>query len=134
MTIIVLAYPSWCTRSYNGELNKRSVSFGLCIIMHVEQSDYEWPQPMCTKVERYITLINDSKTLGEHFQLFSRNKRGPCDIMSAFTIVHMRQWHSVFVLVIRKRPGLKSFDAFKTFLKLPERSWYNIRKKRLSIQ
>ncbi len=74
----------WCMRSYNGELNKRSVSFGLCIIMHVEQSDREWPQPMCAMVKRYITLINDSKTLGERFQFFWSNRRGQCYIMFAF--------------------------------------------------
>ncbi len=45
----------------------------------------------------------------------------PCRTGFAFAIAHMRQRHSTFVLVIRKRPGLKSFDTFKTFLKLPER-------------
>ncbi len=38
----------------------------------------------------------------------------------AFAIAHMRQGHSALVLVILKRPGLKSFDTFKTF-------WYNVR-------
>ncbi len=39
----------------------------------------------------------------------------------------MRQRHSALVLVILKRPGLKSFDTIKTILKLPERYWYNVR-------
>ncbi len=51
----------------------------------------------------------------------------PCRTGFAFAIAHMRQGHSALVLVILKRPGQKSFDTFKTILKLPERYWYNVR-------
>ncbi len=44
----------------------------------------------------------------------------------AFAIAHVRQGHSALVLVIFERLGLKSFDTFKTFLKLPERYWYDV--------
>ncbi len=36
----------------------------------------------------------------------------PCRTGFAFAIAHMRQGHSALVLVILKRPGLKSFDTF----------------------
>ncbi len=50
-----------------------------------------------------------------------------CRTGFAFAIAHRRQGHSALVLVILKRPGLKSFETFKTILKLPERYWYNVR-------
>ncbi len=44
--------------------------------------------PMYTMVKKLsnITLINDSKTLGAHFENFWRNSRGPRDIRSAFAL------------------------------------------------
>ncbi len=51
----------------------------------------------------------------------------PCKTAFAVPIAHIRQGHSACVLVCRKRPGLKAFNTFKTFLKLPERYWYNVR-------
>ncbi len=36
----------------------------------------------------------------------------PCRTGFAIAIAHMRQGHSALVLVILKRPGLKSFETF----------------------
>ncbi len=51
----------------------------------------------------------------------------PCRTGFAFAIAYMRQGNSALVLVILKRPGLKSVETFKTFLKLSEQCWYNVR-------
>ncbi len=52
----------------------------------------------------------------------------PCRTGFAFAIAHMRQRHSAHVLFILKRPGLKSFETFKTCLTSPERHWYNVKR------
>ncbi len=88
----------------------------------MEQHPVLQPQPIYTMVKKLaaITLIYDGKTLGAHFERFWRTRRSLCGDKPAFTISHIRQGHSVFVLVIRKRPGLKSVEIFKARLKLPD--------------
>ncbi len=97
----------------------------------------EWPQPMHTMDKKLSnnTLINDSKTLGAHFDFFGGTGEArvtlglplPCRTGFAFAIAHMRLGKSALVLVILKRPGLQSFKTFKTFLKLTERYWFHVR-------
>ncbi len=45
----------------------------------LEQSDWKWPQPMYTMLKKLsnITLINDSKTLGAHFESFLEAQARP---------------------------------------------------------
>ncbi len=73
---------------------------------------------MCIVVKELanITMISDSRTLGASFGSFWKTSRGPLDIGSA--VAHMRQEHSAFVLVIRKRPGINSAETYKVHLKM----------------
>ncbi len=94
----------------------------------LEESDWQWPLPMYTMLKKLsnITLINDSKTLGAHFESFFGGTDEahvtlglplPCRPIFAVPLAHIRQGHCACILVSRKRPGLKSLNTFKTFLK-----------------